>query len=145
MTKVEWSRAVLAYEGDARLSHLLGDLRSFADPARDDDPAVYVAVRVDRWNWRVQVASSLARRLPLSELQELCARTGYTAQLADAADAVGKPMAAAAVFRAGDPLVALATVPDARFAVVLDEHDNLMWVGERPPTGRRAARAEGVG
>lgn len=133
MTKVDWSRAALVYDGTARLSNLLGDLRPFAGFADDEAPRAYVALRLDRHTWRVQTASALARRIPTSELRAISERTRHSARLVDVADLLVRHLAPAIVFRAGRRLALLAEVPEPRFAVVLDHDDRLLWIGERAP------------
>ena len=133
MTQVEWSRAALLYEGSSPLSHLLGDLRWAADTGSADRPAPYVAIRLDPWRWLVARAAALRQSLPLDRLAETCEQSHYAAQLNDVADILLQHLSSAAVFRAGATLTALADIVDARFAVVLDDYDSALWVGERDP------------
>jgi len=131
MTKVQWSRAVLVYDSSSRLSHLLGDLRQRVDPAHDDGPALYVAIRLDPWLWFVEDASRIARSLDFAELEEICARTDYTAQISDATGALIQHLVFASALRSGTPPALLTVQAHTRYAVVLDENDSLLWVGER--------------
>lgn len=122
---------MLVYDSSSRLSHLLGDLRQHADPAYDDGDAFYVAIRLDRWLWFVEDASRLARGLDFAELEEVCARTDYAAQISEVAGSLIKHLTFAAALRSGTPPTPLTAPADTHFAVVLDEDDNLIWIGDR--------------
>lgn len=122
---------MLVYESGSRLSHLLGDLRQRPDCASDDSPTVYVAVRLDRWHWRVEGTTTLIRDLPIAELDEVCRTSDYAAPISDVSGVLMKHLSRASVFRAGTALTPLADIPEACYAVVLDEYDSIVWVGER--------------
>jgi hypothetical protein len=133
MTQVVWSQDVLLYGGSSLLTHLLGDLRPSADADAGEGPTRYVAVQLDPRHWLVERATTLRQRLPFAQLDVACEQSHYTARLDEVTDILMQHMPAAAVFRAGTTPATLAEVAAARYAVVLDDDDSAVWVGERDP------------